>query len=381
MKAAQIFLMSVGLSTLVGCMEAQPAPDLSEVPSSEFQVDVLADNLKGPWSVAPLPDGGALITQKSGLLLQLSTDGTVAEVVGLPEIYYIDNPQSQAGLFDVVLASDFAESSKIYLSYAAGTAEANATALSSARINGKRLEDVTEIFRGTDKDTNAHFGAKILPLPDGSIALSTGDGFTYREAAQDIDSYLGKIIRVNADGSIPADNPFREGEAPAVISYGHRNVQGLALDRDTGLIWEHEHGPRGGDELNSIEVGANYGWPVATTGRDYNGAKISPFDVVEGFTPYVHQWTPSVAPSGLVIYRGDLFPEWQGDALVGALAGKSLRRIDLNKGEAVGEEILLGDLKARIRDVREAPDGSIWVLTNEGDTSRLLRLSPKAPAG
>ena len=377
----RVGVLSVVAVSFAGCMEPQVAPDLADVPSTTFQVDVLASGLNGPWSVAPFADGGGLIAEKSGRLLRLSPDGTLAEVAGLPEIYYLDNPQSQAGMFDVVLAPDFGESGTVYLSYAAGTEDANATAMARAVLNGNVLEDVREIFRGTPKDTNAHFGAKILPLPDGTIALSTGDGFAYREAAQDIDSYLGKIIRVNADGSIPTDNPFREGGAPAVVSYGHRNVQGLALDRETGLIWEHEHGPRGGDELNRIEKAANYGWPVATTGTDYNGARISPFETVDGFTPYVHQWTPSIAPSGLVIYRGEMFPEWQGDALVGALAGKSLRRVDLENGAVVGEEILLGDFEARIRDVREAADGSVWVLTNEGEESRLLRLSPKTSAG
>ena len=374
---------AVGLAAplaLAACLEAQPTPELPSTPASAFTLTTLADGLDKPWAVAPLPDGGALVTEKPGRIWRVAADGTKSEVSGGPSPYYVDDPQSQAGLFDVVAAPDFAESGRVYVSSAVGTADANGTALFSYRLDGTALTDERELFRSRDpKDTNAHFGAKIAVLPDGTLALSTGDGFAYREAAQDLGSHLGKIVRVNADGSVPADNPYADSVRPEIWSWGHRNVQGLAVDPATGQLWEHEHGPRGGDELNRIEAGANYGWPVATTGRDYNGARISPFDRAAEFTPFVHQWTPSVAPSGLAVYRGDLFADWDGDMLVGALAGKSLRRLDMDDGQVVGEEVLLGDLGARIRDVRVAPDGSVWVLQDgaEGGAS-LLRLAPSS---
>ena len=362
--------VSVGAMLASACLEPQPAPNVAERPSTEFEVTELAGGFDLPWSVAPLPDGGALVTERKGTMKRVSPDGGVADVSGAPAVYFA--PGGQAGLFDVVLDPGFAETGKVWISYAGGTPEANATALATGRLDGVVLEDLTEVWRATEKDTANHFGGKIVALPDGTVALTTGDGFVYREAAQDLDNTMGKVVRLNADGSVPEDNP-----RGAVWSYGHRNVQGLALDSATGELWEHEHGPRGGDELNLIEAGQNYGWPVATEGRDYNGARVSPFDEVEGMRGPVHGWTPSIAPSGLVIYRGGLFPEWQGDALVGALAGKALHRIDLENGASVGEEKLLGDLGVRIRDVREAPDGSVWVLTNEGAESRLLRVAPK----
>ena len=384
MVAAGLGLASMGL---VACMEPQVAPDLPAPDMSRLDVSELAGGLSTPWSVMPLPDGGAIVAEKAGRIVRVSTDGSVADVSGGPTPYYVASGNSQAGLFDIVPANDFADTGNVFISSAYGTAEANGTALYAARLNGVRLEGLTEIFRSTPKDTNAHYGAKVVPLPDGTVAMSTGDGFVYREQAQDTSNTMGKVVRVGADGSIPADNPFGN----AVWSFGHRNVQGLALDRVTGELWEHEHGPRGGDELNLIEAGNNYGWPLVTTGTDYNGLRISPFETSDDYAGFVHDWTPSIAPAGLVIYRGDMFPEWQGDAIVGALAGQSVRRVDLEDGASVGESILFRTRRvpgegesaddtgwSRIRDVREAADGSLYVITNEGDRSRLLRIARRA---
>lgn len=352
-------------TALTACMEPQPTPDLPERPSTAFRMTEVVGGLDAPWSVAPL-EGGALITEKSGTLLRLGANGSLAEVSGLPgDIYYVDDPQSQAGLFDVVATPN---SDRVYISYAYGTPDANGTALMRARLSGNGLREVEVMFRSTPKATNAHYGGKIVVPPDGMPLLTTGDAFVLREAAQDSANTLGKIVRVGESGA-------------EIHSLGHRNPQGLAVDRATGEVWQHEHGPRGGDELNLIQAGGNYGWPIVTAGVDYNGMRISPFETSAeaggGFTDPVHGWTPSIAASGLAIYRGDLFPDWQGDALVGALAGESLRRLDMENGEVVGEEILLSDLEARIRDVREAPDGSVWVLTNEGEgQSRLLSFAP-----
>ena len=291
-------LLSSGI--VAGCMEPQVPPELPARASSAFAMTELAAGLDAPWSVAPLEDGGALITEKSGRLLRLRAGGTRVEIGGLPDdIHYLADPQSQAGLFDVVPAPDFAETGTLYISYAYGTAEANGTALVRARLQGERLEGIETLFRSTPKGTNAHYGAKVVVMPDGAVVMSTGDAFVLREAAQGLDNTLGKIVRVTDAG---AD----------VHSLGHRNPQGLALDRETGTLWEHEHGPRGGDELNRIEAGSNYGWPIVTEGVDYNGMRISPFETSAeaggGFTDPVHGWTPSIAASGLAIYRGELFP-------------------------------------------------------------------------
>ena len=369
---------------LAACMEPQVAPDLPVPDMSRLDVTEIAGGLSTPWSVMPLPDGGAVVTEKAGRIVRISPDGSKVEVTGGPTPYYVDSGNSQAGLFDIVPANDFGSTGNVFISSSYGTAEANGTALYAARLDGNRLEGLREIFRSTPKDTNAHYGAKVVALPDGTVAMSTGDAFVYREQAQGLDNTLGKVVRVGADGSVPADNPYGN----AVWSYGHRNVQGLALDRATGELWEHEHGPRGGDELNLIERGNNYGWPLVTTGTDYNGLRISPFETSEDYAGFVHDWTPSIAPSGLAIYRGGMFPEWQGDAILGALAGQSLRRVDLEDGASVGESIIFRTRQvpgegesademgwARIRDVREAADGSLYLVTNEGPRSRLLRIA------
>ena len=233
------------------------------------------------------------------------------------------------------------------------------------------------LFRSND--TSSHFGGRMVFLPDGTLVMSLGEGFAYREAAQDKASDLGKIVRINTDGSIPADNPFvgADGVRPEIYSLGHRNPQGLHFDSVSGKLWAHEHGAKGGDELNLIKPGMNYGWPIATTGVDYNGAKITPFQTYKGMENFVKDWVPSIAPSGLTIYRGDMFSEWNGDALVGGLKSRDLRRVDLEDGKFVREYILLKDLNARIRDVRTAPDGSILILTDDSTEGKLLRLTPK----
>jgi len=373
--AAAAFLL------LSGCLEPQPAPELQTRASTEFSLTTLAKGLDSPWSVAELPDGGFLITEKTGQLMRLSTSGARQLISGLPEDVFVSG---QGGVLDIVLAPDFDTTSEIYLSYAYGTKDANGTALLRAKLGSRALENLSEIFRaGPPKKASSHFGGKIAFLRDGTVVLTLGDGFAYREDAQKVDTDLGKLIRLTRDGGIPADNPFLGGEKasqsfnPQIYSLGHRNPQGLALDSETGILWSHEHGPRGGDELNIITAGENYGWPIATKGRDYQGARISPFESYEGMVDPIHSWVPSIAPSGLVIYRGDLFPDWQGDALIGGLASRDLRRVDLENGKSVGEVDLLSDLEGRIRDVREARDGAVLILIENGDDGRLLRLAPK----
>ena len=356
--------------------QSTPTPDAT-TSSTAVNIETLADNLRAPWRVTVLPDSGYLVTERPGHLLRIANGGMRTEITGLPDDIYVEG---QAGLFDIILSPDFTDTGTVYLSYAQGTKEANGTAVLRARLMGTELVDGKIIFRATPtKDTNAHFGARMVFLPDGTLVMSLGEGFAYREAAQDKASHLGKIVRINADGSIPADNPFigTDGVRPEIYSLGHRNPQGLHFDGVSGTLWAHEHGPKGGDELNIIRGGKNYGWPIATTGIDYNGAKITPFKSYEGMENFVKDWVPSIAPSGLTIYRGTLFLGWDGDALVGGLKSRDLRRVDLEDGKFVREYILLEDLSARIRDVRTAPDGSILVLTDDATNGKLLRITPK----
>ena len=368
-------LVSAGL--LTACLEAQPAPELPTRPSTDFTIEIVTEGLNTPWSVTPYPGGGYLVTEKEGALKRIWPDGRVESVKGGPENVFTDG---QAGLFDVIVGKNFNDTPVIYMSYAYGNADANGTAMFRASLprsgtidgaDGQTLMGGEDIFRTfPPKDTASHFGGRIVEMPDGTFILTFGDGFAYREEAQNPESHLGKILRLTAKGQAE------------VYSLGHRNVQGAYYDSATDTLWAHEHGPRGGDELNLIERDQNYGWPTATTGRDYNGARISPFEQYEGMVDPVYDWVPSIAPSGLTIYRGDMFPNWSGDALVGGLARKSLRRVDLEKGKAVGEEILLADLNARIRDVRLDHDGAVILLTNtkkdmEPGGGQLLRLTPK----
>lgn len=377
------FTLSIGIM-LCACLEPQPKPELNSIPSTEFSLEKIATGLNTPWGVTPLDTGGYLVTEKAGVLKYVAPDRSIAVVSGTPETVYA---KQQAGMFDVMLAPDFSTSRQIYISYAYGDDKANGTAIFKGRLSEDYtvLENGTQIFKAApEKDTASHFGGRMAFLADGTLLLTTGDGFTYREAAQDKGSHLGKILRLSPDGTPAPDNPFTgtEGVKPHIYSYGHRNVQGLAVDPDTGWVWAHEHGPRGGDELNHIQPGANYGWPLATTGTDYTGAKITPYKSLEGTQGFVKDWVPSIAPSGLVIYRGDMFSGWKGDAFVGGLASKSLRRVDLENGKAVGEEILLEDLSARIRDVRQDIDGALLLLANtrkDGEPAggELWRITPK----
>jgi glucose/arabinose dehydrogenase len=371
--------------SLSACMEPQPAPDLPERPVTDFQLDTVIEGLPSPWAAAVMPDGAYLVTGKLGQLWRIDGGSTV-DITGLPEVLtqFSDNRVAtggQGGLLDVALAPDFAQSGTIYLSYSYGDWDNNGTALMRAQLNGNQITSSETIFRASPgKEAGSHFGGKIVFPGDGTLLLSLGDGFSLREEAQKPSSHLGSIVRLTLDGGTPEDNPnFGEDAKPQLFSIGHRNVQGLAIDPATGVIWEHEHGPRGGDELNRLESGGNYGWPIATYGRDYQGARISPIEDHAGFSAPVHYWVPSIAPSGLAIYRGSLFADWKGHALVGGLASGDLRRVNPETGEEV---ILLSDAKSetdafRIRDVDIDADGAVLLLVEDGENGRLIRMSPK----
>jgi len=353
-----------------------PPPQPAKVVKTGYKVTEIAKGLDHPWSMAFLPDGSMLVTERQGRL-RLIKGGLLQPqpIGGVPAVH----TGSQAGLFDIVLHPNFAQNNIVYLTYAAGTAAANGTQVARARFDGSMLQDLHVIFKAAPlKDTDNHYGGRMAFLPDGTFALTIGEGFEYREKAQDLTSDLGKIVRLNEDGSVPQDNPFI-GQAdvrPEIYTWGHRNEQGLIFDAQSGLLYETEHGPRGGDELNIIVAHKNYGWPVITYGMDYSGAYVSPYTQRPGLEQPVIYWTPSIAPSGLAMYRGEKFPAWKGDLFVGALAFRHLRRVHLDEaGNVVSQEELLNDLRWRIRDVRAAPDGYLYVCTDEAD-GRVLRLEP-----
>jgi glucose/arabinose dehydrogenase len=352
---------------------ASVAPSLA-TESPRYRIETIAEDLAFPWSLAFLPDGRALVTERAGRL-RVIADGKLVDkpVSGVPRAFV----EGQGGLFEVLLDPAFADNQALYLSFAQGRSRANRTRVVRARLDGMALADVESIFTAKPaKDTPVHYGGRMTFLPDGTLAIGLGDGFDYREKAQRLDSHLGKIVRIGTDGSLPKDNPFvdREDVLPEIYSYGHRNVQGIVLDTQTGNLYAHEHGPRGGDELNLIEPGGNYGWPVATFGLDYSGAVISPYSERPGMVSPLHQWTPSIAPSGMVIYRGAMFPEWNGDFIVTALAGRCAQRLRLKDGKLVDGQVLFAELGERLRDVRVAADGALWLLTDDAK-GRVLRVS------
>jgi glucose/arabinose dehydrogenase len=360
---------------------AGPALAKDGVESSEqadFRVVTLAQGLDHPWGMAFLPGGGILITERSGRL-RLFEDGKLQPkaIPGSPEI----TARGQGGLLDVALHPDFAENRLVYLSYAGAGPGGAGTEVARARFDGNALVDLEAIFRAEPKTPGgAHYGSRLAFDRQGRLYISLGDRRNYMQEAQNPANHLGSIIRLEDDGEIPGDNPFLgvEGARPEIFSYGHRNVQGLALNPASGEIWAHEHGPRGGDEVNILKAGANYGWPAITYGIDYSGAIISDKTEASGMEQPVVYWVPSIAPSGMTFYDGDLFPQWKGDLFVGALAGRHLRRLELEGDRVTGQEELLTGLRERIRDVRSGPDGYLYLLTDSRN-GRLIRLEPTEP--
>ncbi|ADH89665.1 glucose sorbosone dehydrogenase [Ancylobacter novellus DSM 506] len=369
-----------GLITNTPASAQQPARISSS--AGPLSVETVASGLENPWGLAFLPDGRMLVTERPGRLRIVSRSGTVsAPVAGLPPVY----ATGQGGLLDVALAPDFASSGKIFLSYAEPREGASGTSVARARLvedgGDARLDGLTVIFRQSPAAGGSnHYGSRLVFARDGTLFVTLGDRYSLREQAQDLSVHIGKIVRINTDGSVPEDNPFRSraGARPEIWSYGHRNVQGAALDPATGRLWTIEHGARGGDELNHPEAGKNYGWPVITYGRDYSGARIGEGTERAGMEQPVKYWDPSFAPSGLAFYTGDLMPRWKGDLFTGGLAGTRLVHLKLDpaRERVIEEEVLLTDLGERIRDVRQGPDGALWLLTDDPGEGRLLRLSP-----
>jgi aldose sugar dehydrogenase len=344
--------------------------------AQDYRIETVTAGLEHPWSLAFLPDGRMLVTERVGRLRVIARDGSLdpEPVTGVPEAFVA----AQAGLMEVLPDPDFASNQWLYLSYAYGTEQANNTRLARGRLVDGRLQDVEVLFSALPaKAGAAHYGGRMAFLPDQTLVLTLGDGFDWREQAQNPANHLGKIVRLNRDGSVPADNPLvgQAGAAAEIYSLGHRNVQGIYYDARLQRLYSHEHGPRGGDELNLIEPGHNYGWPLITYGVDYTGAQISPYTELPGLQQPLLHWTPSVAPSGLTLYRGALFAQWQGDLFASTLAERSVRRIRMLHGKLAGEEVLFEELNERIRDVRSGPDGALYLLTDNAE-GRVLRVVP-----
>ncbi|WP_237251619.1 PQQ-dependent sugar dehydrogenase [Thioalkalivibrio nitratireducens] len=349
------------------------------VQAVEYRIETVASGLEHPWAIAFLPDDRMLVTERAGRL-RIIDEGRLldAPVAGVPESFV----RSQGGLLEVLPDPGFDDNGLIYLTQAHGTGAANTTRLLRARLDGERLADVEVLFEARPmRATPVHFGGRLALLPDGTLVLGLGDAFDDREDAQRLDSHTGSIVRVHRDGRVPADNPFvgRANALPEIYSYGHRNVQGIVFDAENGVLWAHEHGPRGGDELNLIEPGVNYGWPVASHGIDYSGARITPYTSLPGMRDPVRHWTPAIAPSGMTLYRGDQFPEWRGSLLISSLVQRQVRRLSLDGTRVIGEEVLFVEVGERLRDVREGPDGALYLLTDKPD-GRVLRVT-RADAG
>jgi glucose/arabinose dehydrogenase len=343
--------------------------------SAPYVVDTMSRGLRNPWSLAFLPDGGMLVSEKYGQLLRYEKGAAAGRpVTGTPTAFQ----REDSGLLDVALDPGFPANGLVYLSFVEGDSAANHTALFRGRLDGNRLLDGRVIFRASpDKTGPAHPGGRIAFLPDETLLLTIGEGFDFRDQAQQLASDLGKIVRLDRDGRPAPGNPLADsaGARPEIYSYGHRNPQGLLVDPRDGTVWEHEHGPKGGDEINRLQPGLNYGWPVTTFGVDYSGELVSKQQVAKGIERPVLVWVPSIAPSGFTLYLGTAFPEWTGDFFVGALAERSLHRVRMREGEVVLQETMLRGMKARIRDVRTGPEGFLYLLVDDADGS-ILRLRP-----
>ena len=344
--------------------------------AGELAVETVVGGLAHPWALAFLPDGNMLVTERPGRLRIATRDGKLTPALaGVPRVMAV----GQGGLHDVIVDRNFQQNRTIYFCYAEPANGGGRTALARARLaDERRLDQVRVIFRQEGPlSSGNHYGCRIAQAADDNLFLTMGDHFGPRDQAQNLGNHIGKIVRIRPDGTVPNDNPFvgRAGAKPEIWSYGHRNSQGAALHPSTGKLWEHEHGPRGGDEVNIIDKGKNYGWPVIGYGIDYSGARIHEAASRPGMEQPVKYWVPSIAPSGMAFYRGDLFPAWRGNLLVGALASRLLVRLTLDGDKVAGEERLLDGLRERIRDVRVGPDGAIYLVT-DNSAGRVLRVSP-----
>lgn len=374
-------LHAVCVALLAGCAASPDGPaQKSPTPDNKtpgVRAETIAKGLRNPWALEFMPDGRMLVTERPGFLVIVTMDGTVsAPIAGVPAVH----AEGQGGLLDVALDPQFATNQLIYLSFAEpGPDRTSGTSVARARLVGNALQDVQVIYRQVPKVvSNGHFGSRLVFDRDGYLFITQGERQRYRDSAQSLTAGLGKVMRIFSDGRVPSDNPFvnRAGARPEIWSYGHRNMQGAALDPATGRLWTIEHGARGGDELNHPEAGKNYGWPVITYGIDYNGMKIGEGAVKEGMEQPVYYWDPVIAPSGMTFYTGDAIPGWKGSLLIGAMTPGCLVRLEMQDGRVTKETRYLGDLGERIRDVKEGPDGFVYVVT-DNPSGRVLRVRPE----
>jgi aldose sugar dehydrogenase len=367
-------------------LAARAAPATTEYfPSSagKVAVETVAGGLVHPWSLAFMPDGRMLVTERPGRMRIVTRGGHLSQPIsGLPQVYHA----SQAGMLDVILDRDYKSNGRVYFCYAEPTDGGARIAVAHGRlVEGDRLVDRTDprliavkvIFRAKGPISHGlNIGCRIVQARDGKLFVTLGDNFL-ASYAQQLDTHLGKIVRITPDGQVPPDNPFvgKENMLPEIWAYGLRNPEGLAFNPADGKLWEQEHGPKGGDEINIIVKGGNYGWPLTSFGVNYDGTPVGGPRRHKGLTEPVWHWTPSIAPSGMTFYTGDMFPGWKGSLINGALKFQLLSRLVLNGDKVIKEERMLEGLKQRIRDVRQGPDGAIYLLTDE-DAGRILRVSP-----
>jgi aldose sugar dehydrogenase len=381
LSAILVAMLVIGISPSLAQSSREAAVAIDKIaipPSDTVELSLVASGLNWPWSMAFLPGDNILVSEKRNGLRIIFADRVVGPVLagGPPDLF----SRADSGYLDVVLDPKFEDNRYIYLAYVEGTEDANRTAIWKARLENGKLVGGRTIFRvNTDKKGPSHPGGRMLFLSDGSLLLTVGDGFDYKDAAQDMKSHLGKVLRLTTDGKAAPGNPFATtaGAAPEIWTSGHRNIQGLTLDATTGNVWSHEHGPRGGDEVNLLKAGANYGWPQVSHGIDYDGKIITERAFAAGYEPSKFVWAPSIAPSGLTLYRGNRYAEWDGKLFVGGLASRSVVRIRQGRetGLLIEEERMFSGLKARFRDVRTGPDGRIYLLTDE-ENGRLMVIAP-----
>lgn len=379
-KIGQVKKTGIGVLSAVAmvcCMQTTAAKDYQQL-EIEYQVNTLAEGLESPWSMVQIADNEWLVTERDGDIIHISEAGQKSHNLNLKDVYVA----GQGGLMDIIKGSDFADNGTLYLSYSKGSKKKNRVAVVKTQFVNSQFSASELVFETSDaKNTSVHHSARLLLLPDNTLLLSSGDGYDFRENAQKMSSHMGKLLRINLDGSIPSDNPFLandDSNTHAIYSLGHRNPQGLVYDSVNKRIISHEHGPAGGDELNVIKPALNYGWPIITYGKDYSGAEITPFTEYEGMQQPTINWTPSIAPSGMAYYRSDAesaFTELQQHLLVTTLVDKRLYAVDA-KGNDFTQYALFDDVQGRLRDVSVSSSGAVAILTDGGE-AKLLIVSPK----
>jgi glucose/arabinose dehydrogenase len=371
-RGSLIALYFVGAAALMACSQQGSAEEKTiDTKTGQIKVETVAEGLKRPWGLAFLPNGRMLVTEKAGRLRIVGKDGAISEPVkGVPKVV----ANGQGGLLDVALDPDFATNGLVYLSYSEPGEGGAGTAVARGKLSDGNLDNVEVIFRQKPKvDGGNHFGSRLVFSGDGKLFVTLGDRFKF-DPAQDLASHLGKIVRINPDGSVPDDNPFvgQEGRLPEIWSYGHRNVQGAAIHPETGKLWENEFGPFGGDELNIPEAGKNYGWPAVSWGNNYDSSEIPDPPTRPEFADAIRHWNPVISPSGMTFYTADAIPGWKGNLLLAGLSSEAIVRLELDGEKVTGEERI--EMGTRIRDVSQGPDGAVYALTDED--GEILRLTP-----